>query len=80
MGVGVTGNADNLSLEEVNDIMNTIRADINSNDVNFGFGTCFDPSMGDSLKVAIIATGINDDNVKPNVNTTKTEVRHCHSV
>ena len=55
--VNITGNADNLSLEEVNDIMNTIRADINSNDVNFGFGTCFDPSMGDSLKVAIIATG-----------------------
>ncbi len=74
--VNITGNADNLSLEEVNDIMNTIRADINSNDVNFGFGTCFDPSMGDSLKVAIIATGINDDNVKPNVNTTKTEVNN----
>lgn len=72
--VNITGNADNLSLEEVNDIMNTIRADINSNDVNFGFGTCFDPSMGDSLKVAIIATGINGDSVKPNVNTTKTEV------
>lgn len=74
--VNITGNADNLSLEEVNDIMNTIRADINSNDVNFGFGTCFDPSMGDSLKVAIIATGINGDNVKPNVNTTKTEVNN----
>lgn len=74
--VNITGNADNLSLEEVNDIMNTIRADINSNDVNFGFGTCFDPSMGDSLKVAIIATGINSDNVKPDVNTTKTEVNN----
>lgn len=74
--VNITGNADNLSLEEVNDIMNTIRADINSNDVNFGFGTCFDPSMGDSLKVAIIATGINGDNVKPDVNTTKTEVNN----
>ncbi len=74
--VNITGNADNLSLEEVNDIMNTIRADINSNDVNFGFGTCFDPSMGDSLKVAIIATGINGDNVKTDVNTTKTEVNN----
>ena len=74
--VNITGNADNLSLEEVNDIMNTIRADINSNDVNFGFGTCFDPSMGDSLKVAIIATGINGDNVKPDVNTIKTEVNN----
>lgn len=74
--VNITGNADNLSLEEVNDIMNTIRADINSNDVNFGFGTCFDPSMGDSLKVAIIATGINGDNVKSDVNTTKTEVNN----
>ena len=61
--VNITGNADNLSLEEVNDIMNTIRADINSNDVNFGFGTCFDPSMGDSLKVAVIATGLDKENL-----------------
>ncbi len=60
--VNITGNAENLSLEEVGDIMNTIRAGINSDDANFVFGTCFDNNMGDSLKVAIIATGINPEN------------------
>lgn len=58
--VNITGNAENLSLEEVGNIMNTIRAGINSDDTNFVFGTCFDDTMGDSLKVAIIVTGIND--------------------
>lgn len=60
--VNITGNAENLSLEEVGEIMNTIRAGINSEDTNFVFGTCFDASMGDSLKVAIIATGIDGEN------------------
>lgn len=61
--VNITGNASNLSLEEVGEIMNTIRAGINSEDTNFVFGTCFDDTMGDSLKVAIIATGIDGANV-----------------
>lgn len=56
--VNITGNADNLSLEEVGEIMDTIRAGISSEETNFVFGTCFDASMGESLKVAIIATGI----------------------
>ena len=56
--VNITGNADNLSLEEVGEIMNTIRAGISSEETNFVFGTCFDAAMGDSLKVAVIATGI----------------------
>lgn len=69
--VNITGNASNLSLEEVGEIMNTIRAGISSEDTNFVFGTCFDDAMGDSLKVAIIATGIDGASIakKPVKNT-----------
>ncbi|MDR1009323.1 MAG: cell division protein FtsZ [Rickettsiales bacterium] len=56
--VNITGNADNLALSEVREIMDTVRASIDTASVDFVFGTCFDESMGDDLKVAIIATGI----------------------
>ena len=59
--VNITANPQNLSLEEPALIMNTIRSSINSDDTNFYLGTCFDESMGDKLKVAIIATGLSKE-------------------
>lgn len=57
--VNITANPENLSLDEPAEVMNTIRAAIDSDDTNFYLGTCFDAKMGDDLKVAIIATGLN---------------------
>lgn len=57
--VNITANPENLSLDEPAEVMNTIRAAIDSDDTNFYLGTCFDARMGEDLKVAIIATGLN---------------------
>ena len=59
--VNITANPENLSLDEPAEVMNTIRASIDSDDTNFYLGTCFDVSMDDSLKVAIIATGLSEN-------------------
>ncbi|MDR0367173.1 MAG: cell division protein FtsZ [Rickettsiales bacterium] len=56
--VNITGNEDNLGLFEVKRIMESVRDSVDTANIDFKFGTCFDPSLGDSLKVAIIATGI----------------------
>lgn len=58
--VNITANPENLSLDEPETIMNNIRSSIDSDETNFYLGTCFDVSMGDDLKVAIIATGLNE--------------------
>ena len=58
--VNITANPENLSLDEPETIMNNIRASIDSDETNFYLGTCFDEKMGDSLKVAIIATGLSE--------------------
>ncbi|MDR2098733.1 MAG: cell division protein FtsZ [Rickettsiales bacterium] len=62
--VNITGNSKNLTLPEVNDIMNAIRANIRSADANFVFGARFDDGMGDALKVAVIATGIDSEGME----------------
>ena len=59
--VNITGNPENLSLEEVGGIMDRIRSELGSDEANLAFGTCLDSSMGDALKVAVIATGIGGD-------------------
>ncbi|MDR3126094.1 MAG: cell division protein FtsZ [Rickettsiales bacterium] len=56
--VNITGNPANLSLDEVGSIMNSIRAEAGDPATNIQFGICFDQNMGDELKVAVIATGI----------------------
>ena len=58
--VNITANPENLSLDEPAEVMNSIRREIDSDDTNFYLGTCFDVNMGDSLKVAIIATGLSE--------------------
>ena len=58
--VNITANPENLSLDEPAEVMNSIRREIDSDETNFYLGTCFDKNMGDSLKVAIIATGLSE--------------------
>ncbi len=56
--VNITANPDNLSLDEFNEVMNTLRIGIDSDEVDLFLGTCYDKSMGESLKVSIIVTGL----------------------
>ena len=58
--VNITANPENLSLDEPAEVMNSIRREIDGDETNFYLGTCFDANMGDSLKVAIIATGLSE--------------------
>ena len=48
----------NVSLDEINDISNRI-AETTSPDANIIWGFDFDDSLGDMIKVSIIASGVN---------------------
>lgn len=56
--VNITANPENLDREEPKIIMNTIKTYLNSEDTDIVHGICYDKQMGDSLKVAVIATGL----------------------
>lgn len=58
--VNITANPENLDREEPKIIMNTIKTYLNSKDTDIVHGICYDKQMGDSLKVAVIATGLSD--------------------
>ena len=52
---------DDLSMVEVEEINNTIRASVNKNNDNIIWGQIYDPEMGDSVSVTVIATGFEDE-------------------
>jgi len=56
--VNITGNPDTLKLEEVSEAMTAIRSVIDLANTTLVQGICYDASMGDAIKVAIVATGI----------------------
>lgn len=56
MLVNITGSED-LSLQEVNDAMEIIYDKTNIDNVEVIFGVVYDESMGDSIKVTVVATG-----------------------
>jgi len=60
--LNITGSKD-ITLFEVDDITNRVRKEIESGDdeAEFIIGTTIDESMGDKIKVSIVATGITDE-------------------
>ncbi len=49
--------SDNITLHEIDDIVNKIKAQL-SDDAIINFGTVLDESLGDKIKVSLVATGI----------------------
>ena len=56
--VNISGNPDTLTLEEVGEAMTAIRSAIDTANTTLVQGVRYDSSMGDEIRVAIIATGI----------------------
>ena len=56
--INITGGSD-MTLFEVDEAANRIRDEVQSEDVNIIFGSCFDESIEGKLRVSVVATGIN---------------------
>lgn len=56
--INITG-APDMKLSEVNAIVNRIREELDE-EANIIFGTCFDPTMDERIRVSIVATGLAD--------------------
>ncbi len=54
--INITGSS-NLGIHEVNDACNLIREAAQNHDVQINFGVVMDESMGDQVKITVIATG-----------------------
>lgn len=59
--VNITANRDNLRMSETKTIMNYIK-EMAGEDAEVIMGTVYNPAMGDSLNVTVIATGFKDKN------------------
>ncbi len=55
--VNISGSPDTLTLGEIHEVMDTI-AEFVADDATTIFGSVFDESMGDTLRVTIVATGL----------------------
>ena len=62
--LNITGAAENLSMFEVNEASVTIQEAANI-DANIIFGASLDDSLGDTVRVTVIATGFDADDVRP---------------
>ena len=60
MLLNITGSAENLSMFEVNEASVTIQEAANV-DANIIFGASLDDSLGDTVRVTVIATGFDED-------------------
>ncbi|MDR1587514.1 MAG: cell division protein FtsZ [Treponema sp.] len=61
--VNIAGEEGTMSLVEIDEIMNTIRAKADP-DVNIIHGVIFEPNLGNSLRVTVIATGFQNGSLK----------------
>lgn len=61
--INITG-GDDLGIFEINEAAELIRASV-AEDANIIFGAGIDKSMGDQIKITVIATGFNEDTVEP---------------
>lgn len=59
--LSVAGNKD-LGIQEINDAAEVIRQNVDT-DANIIFGTVVDESLGDQVRVTVIATGFNDGHI-----------------
>ena len=60
MLVNITGGAD-LTLFEVDSAAQHITKEVEDQDANIIFGSSFDPSLEGSIRVSIVATGIDEE-------------------
>jgi cell division protein FtsZ len=62
--INLTGSS-NLGLHEVNDACSIVREAAQCDDVQINFGVIANDSMGDAVKVTVIATGFRAEELKP---------------
>lgn len=74
--INVTGGE--LGIFEVNDAAELIRENVDP-DANIIFGSGLDDSLGDSIKITVIATGFDADQTSPKPSRSKTEVGQTSS-
>ncbi len=55
--VNITAARGNLKMKEVNEVMNTVKA-FAADDAHIIFGAVYDETMGDALRVTVVATGL----------------------
>ncbi len=63
-----------LKMRETREIMETIRG-YASEDATIIFGTAYDESMGENLRVTVVATGLGNKNSRPQLVSTNEELR-----
>jgi cell division protein FtsZ len=63
MLVNITGGAD-LTLYEVDSAAQHITSEIEDENANIIFGSSFDPALEGSIRVSVVATGIDDQQLK----------------
>jgi cell division protein FtsZ len=61
--LSIAGNKE-LGIQEINDAADLVASNVDP-DANIIFGTVVDESLGDQVRVTVIATGFNDGNVQP---------------
>ena len=69
--LSVAGNKD-LGIQEINDAADLVAQNVDP-DANIIFGTVVDESLGDQVRVTVIATGFNDANVQTSLPTLNVE-------
>ncbi|MGI6755644.1 MAG: cell division protein FtsZ [Atopobiaceae bacterium] len=71
--LSIAGNKD-LGIQEINDAADIVAKNVDP-DANIIFGTVVDESLGDQVRVTVIATGFKDDNVTGSGASTTTDRR-----
>lgn len=69
--LSIAGNKD-LGIQEINEAADLVAKNVDS-DANIIFGTVVDESLGDQVRVTVIATGFNDSNVQQQLPTLNTQ-------
>ena len=69
--LSIAGNKD-LGLQEINEAADLVAKNVDA-DANIIFGTVVDESLGDQVRVTVIATGFNDANVQQQLPTLSTQ-------
>ena len=65
--LSIAGNKD-LGIQEINDAADVVAKNVDP-EANIIFGTVVDESLGDQVRVTVIATGFNDNNVQQSIPT-----------
>ena len=71
--LSIAGNKD-LGIQEINEAADLVAKNVDS-DANIIFGTVVDESLGDQVRVTVIATGFSDSNVQQQLPTLNTQTR-----